>query len=120
MGVQRRNLDAGGKRHYDGLIASHRRASVPSRGRFPTRLLSGQPHNRSAQGPPSEALSTEDRLQALEVAFAAQQVKLAEVETLAKKKGAMQLFTQYGAPFAVWYAFMWAGSCFGIYLLLEL
>lgn len=57
----------------------------------------------------------------LETAVAAQQLKLTEVEALAKKKGGlMEIVTRYGAPFVVWYAVMWAGSWFGIYTLLEM
>jgi len=45
--------------------------------------------------------------------------KLAEVEKLAKRKGFMAVMMEYGAPFALWYAFCWCGSLFSIYLMLE-
>lgn len=61
------------------------------------------------------------RLQKLEALLAAQQETLDRVEKLAQKKGMlMQMVTQYGVPFAVWYATLWAGSLFGIYTALEL
>jgi len=45
--------------------------------------------------------------------------KLAEVEKMAKRKGFMAAMMEYGAPFALWYAFCWSGSLLGLYLLLE-
>lgn len=57
----------------------------------------------------------------LENVVEAQRVKLEEVEKVAKRKGMIaQMVMQYGAPFAIWYATLWAGSWFGIYMLLEM
>jgi len=56
----------------------------------------------------------------LREALAEQERKLAEIEKVAKKKGGMmQLVTQYGAPFALWYGACWAGMWFSLYVLLE-
>merc|ERR1712232_1350478 len=64
--------------------------------------------------------SLEQRIEALEAKYTAQATKLGEVEQTAKKKGGlMQMITQYGAPFALWYGFCWAGCWFAIYMLLE-
>jgi len=56
----------------------------------------------------------------LEFALAAQEIKLAKVEKMASKRGVVRMILDYGAPFALWYAIMWAGGWFGIYMLLEL
>eukprot|EP00929_Paragymnodinium_shiwhaense_P115783 TRINITY_DN84876_c0_g1_i1.p1 TRINITY_DN84876_c0_g1~~TRINITY_DN84876_c0_g1_i1.p1 ORF type:complete len:224 (+),score=34.19 TRINITY_DN84876_c0_g1_i1:72-743(+) len=64
--------------------------------------------------------SLEKRIAALEAKAAEQTAKIEQVETVAKKKGGlMQMITQYGAPFALWYAFCWFGGWFSIYMLLE-
>lgn len=63
----------------------------------------------------------EERLEALATQSTAQEAKIDEVEKLATKKGGlMQVITQYGAPFALWYGTCWAGMLFSIYMLLEL
>jgi len=63
--------------------------------------------------------SLEERVKALEAEAVALKKKLAEVEKLAKRKGFIAAMMDYGAPFALWYAFCWLSSLFSIYLLLE-
>jgi len=67
----------------------------------------------------SKTKSLEERVLALETEVTSLKTKLAEVEKLAKRKGFMAVMMEYGAPFALWYAFCWSGSLFSIYLLLE-
>lgn len=62
----------------------------------------------------------EERVARLEAELKAFEVRMAEVEKAAKKKGMIQLILQYGAPFALWYAFCWASMWFSLYTLLEL
>merc|ERR1712232_1201333 len=71
-----------------------------------------------SSAPPRQRLLR--RAKQLQARYDAQTLKLAEVETTAKKKGGLlQMITQYGAPFAMWYGFCWIGCWFSIYMLLE-
>lgn len=80
---------------------------------------SGQGSVDGAKSAASSA-SLEERVQRLEEAVAAQAAKLDEVDKVAKKRGGIvQLVTQFGAPFALWYALCWLGMLFAIYMLLE-
>lgn len=78
----------------------------------------GSEARRGSQDEP--AASLEERVRRLEVALEAQQVKLAEVEKMARRKGIIALFMDYGAPLALWYAGTYASMLFCIYMLLEL
>jgi len=56
----------------------------------------------------------------LEEALETQKAKMAEIEKMAKRKGVMALFMEFGAPLALWYAACWAGMLFALYMMLEL
>eukprot|EP00913_Durusdinium_trenchii_P018656 g17531.t1 len=45
--------------------------------------------------------------------------RLALADPLLLWKGFIAAMMEYGAPFALWYAFCWSGSLLGLYLLLE-
>ncbi|CAK9080833.1 Uncharacterized protein SCF082_LOCUS38510 [Durusdinium trenchii] len=67
----------------------------------------------------SGSTSTEERIAKLETEVQSLKQKLTEVEKIAKRKGFIAAMMEYGAPFALWYAFCWSGSLLGLYLLLE-
>mmetsp|Transcript_98384 Transcript_98384/g.261404 ORF Transcript_98384/g.261404 Transcript_98384/m.261404 type:complete len:256 (-) Transcript_98384:138-905(-) len=80
----------------------------------------GEPSPAAGSGPKAEpAPSLEERVQKLEAALEAQQAKLVAVEKMAKKRGIMAMFMEYGAPLAVWYCTAWASTFFLLYMLLE-
>ncbi|OLQ00826.1 hypothetical protein AK812_SmicGene16468 [Symbiodinium microadriaticum] len=63
--------------------------------------------------------SQEERIASLEKEVSELRQKLAEVEKVAKRKGFIAMMMEYGAPFALWYAFCWGGSLVSLYFLLE-
>ncbi|CAK0856796.1 unnamed protein product, partial [Prorocentrum cordatum] len=86
------------------------------------RAASSSAAPRAEEAAPAGAApkSLEERVGALEEAQRALEVRIAEVEKLAKRKGMWQMVMQYGAGFAMWYATVWGSSLFGIYMLLEM
>jgi len=87
--------------------------------RFSQRYLSGSAFVRSDAGKAGESL--EERLRKLELKVQSQESKIAEVEKMAKRKGAMMtMVMEYGAPIALWYGTVWLSMWLGLYGLLEL
>lgn len=95
-----------------------RDAALPTRQESFRPQLGGRWALRCCSGD-AGAPSTEERIAKLETEVQSLKQKLGEVEKMAKRKGFMAAMMEYGAPFALWYAFCWSGTLLGLYLLLE-
>merc|ERR1719350_1063374 len=99
--------------------------------RVPVRATSSGPLRSADSGRPAQAQGAsskaggpgaglEERVSSLEAALAAHQLKLVELEKLARKRGGIVGFiTQYGVPFVLWYGLMWVSTGACIFMLLE-